>query len=112
MGKAEADKEEARKAKEKAEKEAKEKAEREQAETLAKRLIDEPTCPGYIEHFLISFVSQAGFPCDVCGKESIDGATIWGCRNMDKHGRRTCDYDCCQECADKQVQNKQKSAGR
>merc|ERR1712232_804289 len=38
---------------------------------------------------------NSDYECDVCGKEVTEGATLWGCR--------LCDYDKCQQCANKGV---------
>mmetsp|Transcript_102499 Transcript_102499/g.290271 ORF Transcript_102499/g.290271 Transcript_102499/m.290271 type:complete len:489 (+) Transcript_102499:61-1527(+) len=76
-----------RKAKEEAEKKAKQEA-RERAAAAA--------CP--LGHALEGFKVQAGFPCDACGAEAVDGGSLWGCRARDAAGRRTCDFDVCEEC--------------
>merc|ERR1712216_332539 len=36
---------------------------------------------------------HSDYECDVCGKEVTQGETLWGCRQ--------CDYDKCQQCANK-----------
>merc|ERR1711988_1766287 len=36
---------------------------------------------------------NSDYTCDVCGKEVAEGDTLWGCR--------LCDYDKCQQCANK-----------
>merc|ERR1712072_777008 len=36
---------------------------------------------------------NSDYRCDVCGKEAAEGETLWGCR--------LCDYDKCQQCANK-----------
>merc|ERR1719163_976667 len=38
---------------------------------------------------------NSDYTCDVCGKEVTEGETLWGCR--------LCDYDKCQQCANKGI---------
>jgi len=38
---------------------------------------------------------NSDYSCDVCGKEVAEGETLWGCR--------LCDYDRCQQCANKGI---------
>lgn len=50
------------------------------------------TCPS--GHVLTSHTApNSDYTCDVCGKEVAEGETLWVCR--------LCDYDKCQQCANK-----------
>mmetsp|Transcript_3749 Transcript_3749/g.10346 ORF Transcript_3749/g.10346 Transcript_3749/m.10346 type:complete len:519 (-) Transcript_3749:84-1640(-) len=58
--------------------------------------LDETVCPS--GHDLQRFITQAGFPCDMCNVESVEGAIMWGCRHKNARDLRTCDYDVCEQC--------------
>merc|ERR1712054_471069 len=52
------------------------------------------TCPS--GHVLERHAApNSDYTCDVCGKEVAAGETLWGCR--------LCDYDECQQCANKGI---------
>jgi len=52
------------------------------------------TCPS--GHVLeLHAAPNSDYTCDDCGKEVAEGETLWGCR--------LCDYDKCQQCANKGI---------
>lgn len=102
----------------KEESERQERRERREAELEAKRaareearqkLLNHATCPA--GHSLLALTVQAGFPCDVCGEEAREGATMWCCRTRDDRGTRTCDHDICNSCRLAAAKRTQKEPG-